>query len=133
MPRIDDATRAKLLSDHPDVRFIPITAAPTDAVDGEPTPAVSEDVLYEFAFRKGARADWKRHQELLREGAMGRSPGSVGVEATLYAQGRLVHPPANARGEWDELKESAPDILQDIGHELLKEHTKGLRVSLGKP
>ena len=129
MPKIDEATRQKLTTDHPDVRFIAIEA---DAESAESAESASE-VVHEFAFRKGARADWKRYQEQLRDGAMGRSSGSVGIEATLYAQGRLVHPPVGARAAWDELREDAPDVLQDIGHELLKEHSKGLKVSLGKP
>ena len=130
MPKIDEATRQKLLADHPDVRFIALEA---DRDDVEGAPAASGDAVHEFAFRKGSRADWKRYQEQLRDGALGRSAGSVGIEATLYAQGRLVHPPAGARAAWDELREEAPDVLQDIGHELLKEHSKGLKVSLGKP
>lgn len=123
MPKIDEATRQKLQTDHPGVRFIAL-----EGEDGE-----GGETVHEFAFRKGTRADWKRYQEQLRDGAMGRSSGSVGVEATLYAQGRLVHPPVGARAAWDELREDAPDVLQDIGHELLKEHSKGLKVSLGKP
>jgi hypothetical protein len=126
MPKIDEATRQKLSADHPGVRFIPIEA------DRE-SDAPADEVVHEFAFRKGTRTDWKRYQEQLRDGAMGRSNGSVGIEATLYAQGRLVHPPVGARAAWDELREDAPDVLQDIGHELLKEHSKGLKVSLGKP
>lgn len=123
MPKIPDDIRSKLAAEHPGLRCIELegdTDEPGDAV-------------HEFAFRKGTRADWKRYQEQLRDGAMGRSSGSVGIEATLYAQGRLVHPPANARGVWDELRESAPDVLQDVGHELLKEHSSGLKVRLGKP
>lgn len=128
MPKIDEATRQKLMADHPGVRFIALEA---DRDDAEGAPA--DEVVHEFAFRKGSRADWKRYQEQLRDGAMGRSSGSVGIEATLYAQGRLVHPPVGARAAWDELREDAPDVLQDIGLELLKEHSKGLKVSLGKP
>lgn len=131
MPKIDEATRAKLQQDHPGVRFIPLTADRSAGEGDDEGPA--DEVVHEFAFRKGARADWKRYQEQLRDGAMGRSNGSVGIEATLYAQGRLVHPPVGARSAWDELREDAPDVLQDIGHELLKEHSKGLKVSLGKP
>lgn len=129
MPKIDEATRQKLLADHPGVRFIALEA---DREADEPA-ADGDAIAHEFAFRKGSRADWKRYQEQLRDGALGRSAGSVGIEATLYAQGRLVHPPAGARAAWDELREEAPDVLQDIGHELLKEHSKGLKVSLGKP
>lgn len=126
MPKIDEATRQKLSADHPGVRFITLEAD-ADSAEG------AVDAVHEFAFRKGTRTDWKRYQEQLRDGAMGRSSGSVGIEATLYAQGRLVHPPVGARAAWDELREDAPDVLQDIGHELLKEHSKGLKVSLGKP
>lgn len=133
MPKIDEATRQKLMADHPGVRFIPLKADTKAPEEGEDAPPPSDEVVHEFAFRKGVRADWKRYQEQLRDGAMGRSNGSVGIEATLYAQGRLVHPPVGARAAWDELREDAPDVLQDIGHELLKEHSKGLKVSLGKP
>ena len=126
MPKIDEATRQKLAADHPGVRFITLESD-ADSAEG------ATDAVHEFAFRKGTRTDWKRYQEQLRDGAMGRSSGSVGIEATLYAQGRLVHPPVGARAAWDELREDAPDVLQDIGHELLKEHSKGLKVSLGKP
>ena len=126
MPKIPEDIRSKLLADHPGVRFIPLDADDDDATtDGEPA--------YEFAFRKGTRADWQRYQQQLRDGAMGRSQGSVGIEATLYAQGRLVYPPANARAAWDDLRGGAPDVLQDVGHELLKEHSSGLKVRLGKP
>lgn len=131
MPKIDEATRQKLMVDHPGVRFIALEADRGGDADEAPAPA--DEAVHEFAFRKGSRADWKRYQEQLRDGALGRSSGSVGIEATLYAQGRLVHPPAGARAAWDELREEAPDVLQDIGHELLKEHSKGLKVSLGKP
>lgn len=127
MPRIPDDIRSKLAAEHPGLRFVPLDADGDDAApaDGEP--------LHEFAFRKGTRADWQRYQQQIRDGLAGRSQGSVGIEATLYAQGRLVYPPANARGVWDELRESAPDVLQDVGHELLKEHSSGLKVRLGKP
>lgn len=125
MPKIDESTRQKLMADHPGVRFI--------ALEGDAEEGAEAGTVHEFAFRKGTRADWKRYQEQLRDGALGRSAGSVGIEATLYAQGRLVHPPPGARAAWDELREDAPDVLQDIGHELLKEHSKGLKVSLGKP
>lgn len=126
MPRIPDDIRSKLAAEHPGLRFIPIDA------DGDDAAAAGEP-LYEFAFRKGTRADWQRYQQQQRDGVVGRSQGSVGIEATLYAQGRLVYPPANARSEWDELRESAPDVLQDVGYELLKEHSSGLKVRLGKP
>ena len=56
-----------------------------------------------------------------------------GSSAASGAAHVMPHPPAGARAAWDELREEAPDVLQDIGLELLKEHSKGLKVSLGKP
>lgn len=122
MPRIPEDLRSKLAAEHPGLRCIELDN------DGEGDAPAAGEPLYEFAFRKGTRADWQRYQQLLRDGAMGRSQGSVGIEATLYAQGRMVA----GLEDWKLLRETAPDVCQDVGHELLKEHSSGLKVRLGK-
>lgn len=126
MGLIDEARRQEILATHSDAQFITLDAAPDDDIEGDDAPG---EAKMELAFKRGTLADWKRYQELIRRGAMGQSDGSVGIEATLYAQGLLLHPSLE---EWKALRNDAPEVCQDIGHTLLRVHSGGLKVRLGK-
>lgn len=127
MGLLSEEQRRDILARHSDAQFITLDAAPADDIDGD--DATPGEAQMELAFKRGSTADWKRYQEQIRRGAMGQSDGSVGIEATLYAQGLLLHPSLE---EWKTLRESAPEVCQDIGHQLLKVHSGGLKVRLGK-
>ena len=134
MGRINDERRAQILAENHNATFIVLDAS-TDEDDaaGEPAADVTAgEAVMELAFRRGSLANWKQYQQALRKGFAGQADGSVGIEPTLYAQGLLIEPSAQGE-EWKNLRENAPDVCNDIGHKLLKVHSAGLKVRLGKP
>jgi hypothetical protein len=118
MAKITDEELKALREKHP--RGVKVLeAVPEDAPEGAPGD--------EFVFRKIDRAAHTKYRAMSKRGL---AQGSGGDEPALLARELLIWPKEVA--EFDQLRERAPGIAEEMGYALLADADAGLTVREGK-